>query len=120
MKFRATTASSLELPVGQSEVIFFDDACPGLGLRIREGGSRTWIFQYKLGSKQRRMTLGSAKAIDLTKARNGYEDGGRKIAGAIQLHAMVRLGQDPAAQKVEGKVKAAKTLDTLIRRYLEH
>jgi integrase len=120
MKFRATTASTLELPAGRSEMIVFDDACPGLGLRIREGGSRNWIYQYKLASKQRRLTLGSAKAIDLTKARNGYEEGGRKIPGAIQLHAMVRLGQDPAAQKVEGRVKAADTLDTLIRRYLEH
>jgi hypothetical protein len=49
-----------ELQLGKSEAIFFDDDIPGFGLRVRAGGSRTFVFQYKLGAKHRRMALGAA------------------------------------------------------------
>ena len=68
---KLTTAKKVEaiqLPKGKSDYIEFDDDIPGLGLRIREGGSRTWIFQYRIGSKQRRMVLGSAKSAQLNLA----------------------------------------------------
>src|SRR5271154_1024172 len=81
---------------------------PGFGLRIREGGSRSWVFQYKIGGKQRRMVLGRATAIKADKAR--------KTAG--QYHAQVGKGQDPAGEKAVRKVQAANTLDELVRRYL--
>jgi integrase len=66
------------------------------------------------------MTLGSTTAIDLERARKGWQDGDQKVAGAIQLHAMVKLGQDPAGQKAEGRVKAANTLFGLIDDYVKH
>jgi hypothetical protein len=72
---------------------------PGLGIRMRPGGSRNWVYQYQLGAKQRRMTLGSIKAIGLIKAR--------ETAGELQ--ARVRLGEDPAAVKAEAKQQAAET-----------
>jgi len=78
---------SAELPAGKSEAIFFDDDIPGFGLRLRAQGSRSFIFQYKLGTKGRRMALGAASALTITEAR--------KTAGT--LYARVRLGQDPAA-----------------------
>ena len=40
-----------------------DGIVPGLALRLREGGSRTWVFSYRVGIKQRRVTLGSASVI---------------------------------------------------------
>ncbi len=33
---------------GKSELIEFDEAMPGFGIRIRQGGKRTWIAQYGL------------------------------------------------------------------------
>lgn len=65
-----------------TDTIEFDGAIPGFGLRTRAGGSRTWIFQYKIGAKQRRMVIGKAAAFTPAKAR--------KIAG--DLYAAVRLG----------------------------
>jgi len=62
MKLTATTVKTAEIERGKSEAIFFDDDVPGFGLRIREGGSRSFIFQYKLGDKHRRMARQSHRA----------------------------------------------------------
>jgi len=102
-------AVDLPLPNGKLDHIEFDDDIPGFGLRIREGGSRTWVFQYKIGGKQRRMVLGRATAIKAEKAR--------AIAG--EYHEQVGRGRDPAGEKAVRKVQAADTLDELVRRYLE-
>jgi hypothetical protein len=58
MKLTQPVVNGLALPPGKTDAIFFDDDVPGLGLRLRAGGKRSWIFQYQIGTKQRRMTLG--------------------------------------------------------------
>jgi integrase len=108
MKLTQPTANSLALPPGKMDAIFFDDDLPGLGLRLRASGVRSWVFQYQLGTKQRRMTLGSAPAVTLAMAR--------KTAG--DLHARVRLGEDPAAAKREGQRRAADTVEATLRSFL--
>ena len=69
MKLTQASVARIQLPRGKSEVIVFDDELPGFGLRVREGGSRNWIVQYKIGPKQRRMTLGSVGMLNVVKAR---------------------------------------------------
>ena len=69
MKFTLGSVRGIGLPKGKKDHIEFDDDVPGFGLRLREGGSRTWIFQYRIGSKQRRMVLGNAKSVPLAIAR---------------------------------------------------
>ena len=101
----------IQLPPGKTDHIEFDDDIPGLGLRIREGGSRTWIFQYRIGSKQRRMVLGSAKSARLNLAEI------RKTAS--RLHGRVQLGQDPAMDKETARVEADNTVGVLIDQYLK-
>jgi integrase len=110
MKLTVKDAAGLKLPAEKSDWIAFDDDTPGLGLRLRAGGSRMWIFQYALGDKQRRMTLGSAKSMALGKAR--------EAAGT--LHAKVRLGQDPANEKTEGRRRAAETFEAVGQRFLAY
>jgi integrase len=115
MKLTAATVRSAGIPPEKSEAIFFDDDVPGFGLRIREGGSRSFVFQYKLGTKQRRMALGTATALNFAATRKTAE----------QLYARVKLGLDPASDKAEGRLRAAETfivsanqfLDTLRTRY---
>ena len=102
MKLTQKTVAGLVLPNGKAEAIFFDDDIAGFGLRLRVGGSRTWIFQYKQGNKQRRMTLGSARA---EQARQTAEE----------LHAKVRLGHDPAGEKLEGRARAAETMEAVLK-----
>jgi integrase len=108
MKLTNRTVAGLTLDTSESERIVWDDDIPGLGLRMRAGGSRNWVFQYKIGAKHRRMTLGALSAVPLIKAR--------ELAG--DLYAQVRLGQDPAAIKAVNKSRAAETCEPIARRFL--
>src|SRR5215469_14821358 len=108
MKLSVKAAEGLALPKGKRDFIFFDDDIGGFGLRIREGGSRTWIYQYRIGSKQRRMVLGSAKSVPLGVARTN----------ASALEAKVRLGGDPAMDKHKAKQDAETTFSAMLDRYL--
>jgi integrase len=110
MKITRSTIQALTLDPGVSERIIFDDDLPGFGIRLRAGGARTWVFQYKLGAKHRRMTLGNAKAIAIGDARDI----------ASKLHAKVRLGGDPAGEKSQARLKAAEIFGTIVEQYLVH
>jgi hypothetical protein len=92
MKLNQKTAAAIELPAGKLEAIVYDEDLPGFGVRIRAGGSRKWVVSYRIGRKDRRITLGSIQALDAGKARNR----------AKEILAQVRLGQDPAGSKAEG------------------
>jgi integrase len=109
MKLTVKNTAGLKLPRGKTDHIEFDDGIPGFGLRLRDGGSRTWIFQYSLGTKQRRVVIGKATALTPDKARELAAD----------LHAKVRLGADPAAERAVNKAQAANSFGELARRYLE-
>jgi integrase len=110
MKLTVKSTAGLKLPPGKRDHIEFDDDIPGFGVRVREGGSRTYVFQYKVGAKQRRLALGSLGAIDFGKARDNAKD----------LYAKVRLGQDPAGEKADTKAKAHKTFKAVADEFLEH
>jgi integrase len=108
MKLTRKIVETLRLPPGKAELIAFDDDLPGLGLRLREAGGRHWIFQYKVGQRQRRMSLGSASAIKL--------DAVRIIA--TKLYAQVRLGHDPAAERDGRRGAESETFVAAMRLYL--
>ena len=100
MKLTQATAAILKLPKGKQDHIEIDDDLPGFGLRLREGGARTWTFQYKIGKQHRRLTLGHVAALTATKAR----------ATAAELHAKVRLGRDPAGERADDRLRAGETV----------
>jgi integrase len=108
MKLTSESVARLKLQDGKSERLEFDKDLPGFGIRLRGGGKRTWIVQYRLGTKQRRLTLGSLATIDATEAR-------RRAKSAL---ANVHLGRDPQMQKVETRAQAAVTLGSIVEQYL--
>jgi integrase len=108
MKLTAAKIRSLALPAGRTEAIFWDDDIGGFGVRLREGGSRNFVFQYKLGDKQRRMALGSVAAVDFGEMRKTAE----------KLYARVKLGHDPQGEKTHARVKAAETFEAVAALYL--
>lgn len=110
IRLSTTTVRALALPPGAVDKVFFDADLPGFGVRLRRGGSRTWLVQYAIAGKTRRIVLGSVAALDPGKAR----------ATAKDLLAAVRLGRDPAAEKAETRIKAAETLGALLPRFLQH
>lgn len=109
MRLNAATVAKLDLPPGKSEKIYFDDALPGFGMRLRAGGKRVWIAQYRIGKKQRRVTIGSVDRIGADIARSQ----------AKALLAKVQLGADPQHEKVEARAKASVTLGAVADRYIE-
>jgi integrase len=59
----------------KAEAVFFDegrakDRVVGLALRVREGGSRKWVYFYRWNGAQQKLTIGDASAITLADARN--------------------------------------------------
>ncbi|MFC1456638.1 tyrosine-type recombinase/integrase [Microvirga arabica] len=109
MRLTKPNIAALALPSGKSEFIIFDDALPGFGLRIRAGGKRTWIAQYRVGSKQRRVTIGTVEALNPDKAREAARD----------VLAKVQLGGDPQIEKAENRARASVTLGSVTKRYLD-
>jgi Arm DNA-binding domain len=103
------SVAALSLPPGKNDQIWFDDTVPGFGLRLRQTGARSWMFQYKIGRATRRLVIGSAAAIKVARAR--------EIAG--QHHAAVKLGRDPAAEKRMQVERASHTFGALVERYLD-
>jgi hypothetical protein len=105
---RRHEVSALTLPAGKKDHLVPDGNVPGLALRLREGGGRTWVFQYRIGNKQRRMTLGSAAVLSVQEARRR----------ATQLYANAKLGIDPAQRKEEAKALASETVKAKLPLFL--
>ena len=110
MRLTKGNLAKLSLPAGKSESIVFDDELPGFGVRTRAGGKRTWIAQYRLGTKQRRITFGTPETLDADKARDR----------AKTILAQVVLGEDPQNSKAEAKAQAAVTFRAVLPQYLAH
>lgn len=107
-----TTVRTLKLSKGSEEEIIFDNGkggVPGLGLRIRAGGSRKWIFQYRFAGKSRRQTIGSAAAWTIDAAR-------RK---AREMRVQVDGGIDPKVEKEERIEASRTTFKGVMNDYLE-
>ena len=68
MKFNATSIRNLVLPADVSEKTFFDDTLAGFGVRVRASGAKSFVVQYKIHGKNRRMPLGP---VDVSRPRQG-------------------------------------------------
>jgi integrase len=103
------TTARLRLEQGQTDRVWWDEDISGFGIRVRDGGSRTWIYRYRIGSKQRSVILGSATAVPLAVARKN----------ASGLAARIRLGEDPALDRDNARLEADNTFGVLAQQYLE-
>jgi integrase len=108
MRLTDKTIMGLTIPAGKSEVIVFDSAVAGFGLRLRAGGSRKWIFQYRSKAGQRRMKLGVVGAMTAARARTIAEDLSHKVA----------LGADPQGEKAVARARVIRTFGTAVEDYL--
>jgi integrase len=110
MKLTAETIATLDAPADKAETFVWDETVPGFGLRLRrQRNASRWIFQYRHGRQQRRITIGALTAVSPTQARKT----------AAELHAKVRLGQDPAGAVSQERARAAETFGALLKPYLE-
>jgi integrase len=111
MKLTKAAIAGLTLPAARSEKTYWDDDIPLFGVRLRKGGSKGWVFWYRLGgraSSLRKIGLGATSAVSAAEAR----------AEAARLYAKVRLGQDPAGEKAESVVRASETFESVLKIFL--
>ena len=109
MRLTAATVRTLTLPPGKADHVFFDSDLPGPWPARARHRRKTWMVQYAIAGKTRRMALGSPAVLDPGKARETAKD----------LLAQVRLGRDPAGEKATARAKAAETFGALLPRFLE-
>jgi integrase len=102
----------LLVPKGKLEAVYYDEGPPkervsGLTLRIREAGSRRWVFYYRFGGAQKRIVIGDA-TLPLDEARKK----------ARKLRVALDEGQDPAVEKYAAKAAAELTFEKVLAEYL--
>jgi integrase len=105
MRLTDASVAALKVPDGKSEIIAFDDALAGFGVRVRRGGSKRFVYQYKLNGTNRRVTF---KEANVKRAR----------AAAQILAAKITLGTDPTLEKEAAHDAAGDTFKRCLDRYL--
>jgi integrase len=90
----AAAVERIKPPVaGQLEI--FDRGYPSLALRVSYGGSRAWVFFYRLNGKQHRLTLGAYPFMSLAEARAAWREARSDVQNGIEPSKKRRV-QRPA------------------------
>ena len=98
-----------ELRPGAGEVMWWDDRIAGFGVKVTPAGSKSYLFQYRLGGRAgrtRRYSIGKHGSITAETARKEAE----------RLATLVRQGVDPQEEKQEA---ARKSVDLAFKPYAE-
>jgi integrase len=112
MPLTAKSISALQLLPGQNDKIYFDDAMPGFGYRLRRSAGeikRSWVVQYRRGGATRRVLLGNAAVLSAAQAR----EQAKKVLGRVAL------GEDPQAERRDRRGKDQLNLRSVIEEYLQ-
>ena len=105
-KLTAQFVESVRAPAaGQTD--YWDAHTRGLGLRISQGGRKTWTVLYRFTGRMRRLTLGTYPVLSLADAR--------KLTMTALREA--QHGIDPATAKREAR--SAESFSELANLYLE-
>ncbi|MGI4940706.1 MAG: tyrosine-type recombinase/integrase [Janthinobacterium lividum] len=89
IKFTERAIERLSCPDGKRDCLVFDLEQRGLVVRVVAAGSKSYLVQYVIAGRKRRLPLGSVDAISLAAAR----DAARAVMG------QVATGVDPAAAR---------------------
>lgn len=81
-------------------VEYFDRVLPGFGLRISEGGRKTWFVMYRVGGKKVRETIGTLPLIPkVEKARDLARDSLQQAQAGLHPVEHRRAAKRQAAEK---------------------
>jgi integrase len=106
MKFTEATVKSFR-PPAKADHYEWDDSMPGFGFRCQSGGRKSYLIKYRVGEKQRKLSLGATAKVSLEAARTN----------ARALFAKVAMGVDPANERTDAVASAARTFATIIDLY---
>ena len=91
-----------------TKFFLWDEGIPGFGLRVMPSGRKSFVVQFRVGRRARRMSLGPSTVLTCDQARTR----------AITIIAAVKNGEDPAADRA-AKRNAA-TVSDLAERFDIH
>ena len=107
------TEASCKAAKPKSELYYLNDGA-GLRMRIRPDGSRTWIYRYRLDSKEMSTGLGAYPAVSLLIAR----------AKALEARSNVEKGINPSTAKRIAKTeqisRGGNTFGLIAQEWLDH
>ena len=107
-KLTKRAVDALRPPADGNDLVVFDDALPGFGVRVKPSGAKSWLIQYRNAhGRSRRLTLARFGVLTPDKARREAK---------LRL-AEVSKGADPAANK--RSARGAITVGELCDEYLE-
>jgi integrase len=109
MKLSDKLVTTLALPDGKADLIHWDRDLKRLGYRLRRSGGnvlRSWVVRYRIGARQRRMTLDTVLSAEQARA------------AARKILAEVELGGDPQGDKTMQRVADTHTVRALVEDYL--
>jgi integrase len=106
---KLTNETVRTLPAKGNDVLYPDDGCENLYLRVRAAGSRTYVIQWRQGYSQRRATIGKASHLTLEEARQR----------ARKLLVGVGDGIDPIATKARARVDDKQLFGVLAEEYFD-
>src|SRR6201982_1482125 len=97
-RIRLTKSAIDALPTPRSDVVYWDAASPGFGVKVTPKGRKVFVVLYRTGgagSRLRKYTIGPYGRVTFHQAR-----------GAAQQGFAARLeGRDLAAEKLEARKK---------------
>jgi hypothetical protein len=108
MKFTEATVRTFVAPAHKADHYEWDDSIPGFGFRCQSGGRKSYLIKYRVGDRQRKLTLGATNKVTLDAARTNAKASFAKVA----------MGIDPANERAGAVADAAKTFDPIIDDYL--
>ena len=88
-----------------AEYFVWDSEIPGFGLRVLPSGRKSYVVQYRVGRRSRRMSLGPSTALTSEQARTR----------AIGIVASARNGEDPAGKR--DALRSAISVNELAERF---
>src|SRR3954468_18082300 len=95
-RIKLTKSAIDALPTPSSEVVYWDAAYPGFGVKVTPKGRKAFIVLYRTGgagTKLRKYTIGPYGRVTLHQAR----------VAAQKVFAAKHEGRDPAAEKRQAK-----------------
>jgi integrase len=95
-RIKLTKSAIDALPTPSSDVVYWDAASPGFGMKVTPRGRKVFVVLYRTGgagSKLRKYTIGPYGRVTLHQAR----------VAAQKVFAAKLEGRDPAAEKREAK-----------------
>jgi integrase len=86
----------LKCPPGQKDTLVFDAEVKGFAVRVTEGGSKTFVAQYTVGTAKRRVPIGRFGTVTVAEARRS----------AKTVLGQAAAGADPFAERKAAAVAA--------------